>query len=69
MTEHDGAVTDGTVSTIAFAAGGAALVTAAVLFLTAPRASAATVGTNAPLHVEANVAPGTAGLTVGGVFR
>jgi hypothetical protein len=69
VTEHDAAVTDGTVSTIAFAAGGAALVTAAVLFLTAPRASAATVGTNAPLHVEANVAPGTAGLTVVGVFR
>ena len=39
VTEHDSAVSQGTVSTVAFVAGGAVLATGVVLFLTAPRPS------------------------------
>jgi hypothetical protein len=65
--EHDDASTYGTVSTVAFAAGGAALALGTVLVLTAPR-SAPTVGVG-PVRFEANVAPGTLGLSMRGTFR
>lgn len=51
----------GTISTIAFAAGGAALVTGVVLVLTSPRESAA-------LRVVPSAGPQTAGLSLGGRF-
>jgi hypothetical protein len=77
VSEHNSASTDGTVSTIGFAAGGVALAVAAILFAVSPSSSDAT-GTSSPtpsdgarsaIHVEPSLAPQAAGLTLRGVFE
>jgi hypothetical protein len=64
VSDHDSAVSDGLVSTIAFVAGGAALVAGAVLYFTAPRATGSQVG----LRVAPILGPGAAGAALGGSF-
>ena len=60
---RDDAFRDGTISTIAFAAGGAALVTGAILWLTAPRDASSRTGR---LRAAPTVGQNTLGLTLGG---
>jgi hypothetical protein len=64
---HDLASTYATISTVAFAVGGAAVATGAVLILTAPRSAPAPGA--ARLVVGPRVGPGTAGLLLTGVFE
>ncbi len=65
------AIRDGTISTVAFIAGGAALATGAILWLTAP-SSSSTPSDASPRSVRLQAAPqvgmGTMGLTVRGLF-
>lgn len=66
------ATSQATISTIGFVAGGVLLAGGAVLYLTAPRATAATAKTKPErmpqtMHVSVG-GPGVAGLTVGGAF-
>jgi len=63
QSDHNTAVTDSTVSTVAFVAGGALLATGALLLLTAPARTSAAAWTVVP-----GVAPGGASLAVSGAF-
>ena len=64
-TDHSNALTDGTISTVAFVAGGALLVGGAVLFFTAPASSRQpTTG----LVVAPSVGPGGGGVLLRGDF-
>jgi hypothetical protein len=72
VTEHDAAVTAGTVSTIAFVASGALIAGAAVLFFTAPRAQTGDPPRDAAalsFAVAPSVARGGASLWLEGRFR
>jgi hypothetical protein len=62
---HSSGVTDGTVSTVSFIAGGAFVVAGAVLFFTARHHAPPT---DAALVVAPSVGPGAGGLLVKGVF-
>lgn len=64
LSDHDSAVTNGTISTIGFIGGGALLVGGAVLFLTAPKASSSSTG----LTVAPSVTASEGGFSVRGVF-
>jgi hypothetical protein len=64
--DHSTAVTDGTVSTVGFIAGGVLLVGGAVLFLTGGHASEASTSTG--LVVAPSAAPGGGGLWLRGSF-
>ena len=65
---QDAAFKDGTISTIAFAAGGAALLTGAILWLTAPSHGSAPPTSSAGLRATPHVGPNAMGLTVSGAF-
>jgi hypothetical protein len=73
VNEHNTAAAEGTASTIAFAAGGAALVVAAYLFLVpsgSSRSSTGSVqGSDLSLRLEPSFASQSAGLSLRGVFR
>jgi hypothetical protein len=66
--EHNAAVTDGTISTVAFAAGGAAVVTALFLVLLAPRESSSQTVTGASVRLFPSIGSGGASLSVVGAF-
>jgi hypothetical protein len=68
VTDHDTAVTDATISTIALVAGGAALVTGILLEIAAPRESTATADSGTRLHLTPSAGPGSAGLILRGAF-
>jgi hypothetical protein len=69
QTDHDNAVTASTISTISFAAGGALVVTGAVLFFTAPRGNERVEGSaSAGWQVAPTAGPGAAGLLLRGRF-
>jgi hypothetical protein len=63
---HSAGVTDGTVSTVSFVAGGAFLAAGAVLFFTAKHASGPP--TDSAVEVAPSVGPGGGGLIVKGAF-
>ncbi len=69
VSEHDAAASDGTISTIAFIAGGTAVAVGVLLEVLAPHDSAITGTTRTPLHVAPSVAPGLAGLSLTGAFE
>jgi hypothetical protein len=68
VTDHDSATSSATVSTIAFAAGGAALAAGAILWLTAPHAEAARTSTTSSLRVVPVAGPGGTAMLVTGSF-
>jgi hypothetical protein len=65
---QDDAFRAGTVSTIAFAAGGAAVVTGAILWLTAPSARSTPPTSSASVRAAPLLGPNGMGLTVSGRF-
>jgi hypothetical protein len=65
LSDHDASVTDGTVSTVAFIAGGVLLAGGAYFFLTG---GPSTPSTSTGLHVVPSVAPGAAALGLAGAF-
>jgi hypothetical protein len=69
VSEHSAAVTDAAISTITCVAGGAAVITGAVLLLTAPHEPSAVTTTGSGLHLTPSVGPGSVALSIGGVFR
>lgn len=66
LNDHSTAVTDGTVSTVAFVAGGALLVGGVVLFLAAPHGPTQPASTG--LVIAPSVGPASGGLCVRGEF-
>jgi hypothetical protein len=69
LSDHSTASTDGTISTVAFVAGGVLLVGGAVLFFTSPSPSAsATAATSVGVSVAPSVGPGGGGLSLRGAF-
>ncbi len=69
VSEHDAAAIDSTVSTIAFAAGGAAIATATLLFFLAPHEGPETPKPDGHVALVPMLGPSTAGLWAQGVFR
>jgi hypothetical protein len=69
VSDHDAAATDATVSTVAFAAGGAAIAAGAFLFFTAPHGGPETSKPEGHVALVPILGPSTAGLSAQGVFR
>jgi hypothetical protein len=65
--DHSTGITDSTVSTVAFIAGGALLAGGAVLFFTVPRSSSQSSATTG-LRIVPNVGPGGGGMLMTGEF-
>jgi hypothetical protein len=68
QTDHNSAVTDSTISTVAFAAGGALVATAALLFFTAPGPESTERPASAALQVLPGALPAGAGIWMRGRF-